>query len=68
MVEGLNNGADVLIQSLDIYTTTGKTNRPIIHLYPLEVTAAETSIQNEPHDDDNQPTFSERPVRQAGRE
>ena len=41
MVEQLNKGADGLTRSTDIRTSTGRTNRPIARLYPLEVTAAE---------------------------
>ena len=41
VIERLNKGADGLTHSADIRTSTGKTNRPIAKLYPLEVTAAE---------------------------
>ena len=41
VVERLNKGADGLTHSADIRTSTGRTNRPIAKLYPLEVTAAE---------------------------
>ena len=43
VIEGVNKGADGLIQSAVIQTTTGKTNQPIAHLYPLEVRASETA-------------------------
>ena len=43
MIEGVNKGADGLIRSAFIQTTTGKTNQLIAHLYPLEVTASETA-------------------------
>ena len=43
VIEGVNKGADGLIRSAVIQTTTGKTNQPIAHLYPLEVTASETA-------------------------
>ena len=38
VVESLNKGADGLVRSANIRTATGRTNRPIAHLYPLEVT------------------------------
>ena len=41
VIERLNKGADGLTRSADIRTSTGKTNRPIAKLYPLEVTTAE---------------------------
>ena len=42
VIEGVNKGADGLIRSSVIQTTTGKTNQPIAYLYPLEVTASVT--------------------------
>ena len=41
VVERLNKGAGGLTRSADIRTSTGRTNRPIARLHPLEVTAAE---------------------------
>ena len=32
-------GGDGLIRATDLRTNSGKTNRPIVRLYPLEVTA-----------------------------
>ena len=43
VIEGVNKGADELIRSAVIQSTTGKTNEPIAHLYPLEVTASDTA-------------------------
>ena len=37
----VNKGADGLIHSATVRTSTGRTNWPIAKLYPLEVTAAE---------------------------
>jgi len=63
-------GEDGLVRSANIRTSTGKTNRPISKLYPLEVTA-EDSLH---HDNDSsqtvQPdesniTSDKRPVRKA---
>jgi len=76
VIESLNKGADGLVRSADIRTTTGKTNRPIARLYPLEVTASEittdTSQTNStdlstPMNDDELPTSSTRPVRNAAK-
>ena len=41
ITEYVNKGADGLIRSATVRTPTGRTNRPIAKLYPLEVTAAE---------------------------
>ena len=41
VIESLNKGADGLVHSASICTVTGRTNCPIAHLYPLEVTAAD---------------------------
>jgi len=43
VIEGVNKGADGLIRSANVRTSTGRTNRPIAKLYPLEVTATEMS-------------------------
>ena len=43
VIEGVNKGADGLIRSADIRTTTGRTNRPIARLYPLEVTVSDST-------------------------
>ena len=43
VIEGVNKGVDGLIRSAVIQTTTGKTNQPIAHLYPLKVRASETA-------------------------
>ena len=43
MIEAVNKGADGLIRFADIRTTKGKTNQPIAHLYPLEVTVFDTT-------------------------
>jgi len=46
VIEGVNKGADGLIRSADIRTTTGRTNRPIARLYPLEVTASDSTRES----------------------
>ena len=38
---GINKGEDGLIRSANVETSTGKMNRSITKLYPLEITAAE---------------------------
>ena len=43
MVKQLNKGADGLIHSAEIRTSTGRIDQPIARLYPLEVTGAEMS-------------------------
>ena len=37
VIEGLNRGNDGYIRSVTVCTANGRTNRPIAHLYPLEV-------------------------------
>ena len=39
VVENLREGGDGLIRAADLRTSSGKTNKPIVRLYPLEVTA-----------------------------
>ena len=41
VIEQVNKGADGLIRSANGRTSTGRTNRPIARLYPLELTATE---------------------------
>jgi len=41
VIEQVNKGADGLIRSANVRTTTGRTSRPIPRLHPLEVTAKE---------------------------
>lgn len=49
VIEKVNKGADGLIHSANVRTSTGRTNRPITKLYPFEVTATEQSTPS--HDD-----------------
>ena len=56
MIEGVNKGANGLMQSADIRTTTGKTNRAIAHLYPLEVTASETAKKTTSQTNNTEPS------------
>ena len=72
IIEGVNKGADGLIRSANVRTSTGRTNRPIARLYPLEVTAAEVPETLESCDKPREqplaptpPRPEQRPVRQA---
>ena len=44
MIEGLNRGNDGYIRSVTVRTASGRTNRPIARLYPLEVSVDECSV------------------------
>ena len=44
VIEELIIGNDGLVRAAIIRTSTGHTNRPIVKLYPLEVTSAETTV------------------------
>jgi len=73
VIESLNKGGDGMIRSANIRTATGRTNRPIARLYPLEVTAPEMTVRPSNTEvsedrDINQPTIPQgRPVRKAAR-
>ena len=51
VIESVNKGGDGIIRSANIRTTTGKTNRPITRLYPLELTVEEikADVQDDHH-------------------
>ena len=70
IIEKVNKGADGLIHSANIKTSTGRTNRPTTKLYPLEVTAAETPVQsNSPKEKPATAAgSSQKPARQAALE
>jgi len=69
VIEQLNKGADGLVHSAQLRTSTGRTNRPIAKLYPLEVTATDTLPSGSDNLTEQQATHttneSTRPVRQA---
>ena len=69
MIEAVHKGADGLIRSADIRTATGKTNRPIARLYPLEVASSEKPVNSPQHNGQSEyhtvDVSSSRPVRQA---
>jgi len=46
VIESVNKGGDGLIRSATVRTSTGRTNRPIARLYPLEVAATEVPVSN----------------------
>ena len=70
VIEGLNKGNDGLIRSVNIRTSTGRTNRPLAKLYPLEVTAAERpSVEpKSPGESTNEDSVAPRPSRHAAAE
>ena len=73
VIESVNKGADGLVRSANIRTATGRTNRPIARLYPLEVTATEMTVKPstvkmpQSKDSDQPVPPSNRPVREAAR-
>ena len=42
VIEDITRGSDGLIRAANICTKSGRTNRPIVWLYPLEVCSTET--------------------------
>ena len=72
IIEELITGNDGLVRAANIRTSTGRTNRPIVKLYPLEVTSVETSasptaqpVDRHPEEENLTPTSEKRPVRAA---
>ena len=74
VVEDTIVGEDGLVRAANIRTSTGRTNRPVIKLYPLEVTAEDPLYKEHPSLSDNktddqtdQPdtTLKERPTGKA---
>ena len=68
----LNKSKDGLICSANIRSATGRTNHPIVRLYPLEVTATEEtgrppSVETSDTQNEESPALLERPVREAAR-
>ena len=77
VIEGLNRGNDGYIRSVTVRTASGRINRPIARLYPLEVSVDECSVnkgseelkqqetdQQDVHDSQDI-TLQQRPVRRA---
>jgi len=64
VVEDTIVGEDSLVRAANIGTSTGKTNSPIVKLYPLEVTAEELSPNQEKSGEDEtvQPEESDTPL------
>ena len=76
MIEDTISGEDGLVRAANIRTSTGRTNRPITKLYPLEVTTTDLLLkqnsENVPASNSNSAadhlsnvTEETRPVRQA---
>ena len=69
VIESVNKGADGMIRSANVRTSTGRTNRPIARLYPLELT--EDTVTRTPTDDqlEESPTDTStcRPTREAAK-
>jgi len=67
VIERLNQGADGLVRSVQLRTPTGRTNRPVAKLYPLEIMATDVSPSNSNDGSGQQTTCdrSSRPIRQA---
>ena len=66
IIEEINKGEDGFIRSANVKTSTGKTNRPITKLYPLEVKEAEQSTMDSTGETATTPTqLPQRPVHQA---
>jgi len=47
VIEDVNTGEDGLVRAANIRTSTGKTNRPITKIYPLEVFTSDSSPEPE---------------------
>ena len=78
VIEGLNRGNDGYIRSVTVRTVYGRTDRPIAHLYPLEVSTDECPMNETSKDFGQQATklqqhtctnqdvtASQRPIRRA---
>ena len=66
VIESVNKGEDGKIRSANIRTSTGRTNRPVARLYPLELsedTRPSSSINDGP-----QQSTPEPPLRRSTRE
>ena len=55
MVQRLIKGNDGYVRAAEIKTNTGRTNRPISKLYPLEISANEEDTSAELKTDNNRP-------------
>jgi len=61
VMEQVNKGADGLIHSANVRTTTGRTNWPIARFYPLDVTAIRKKCGIEPDNTVEQLTSASNP-------
>ena len=70
VIESVNKGADGMIRSANIRTSTGRTNRPVARLYPLELTEDTTSTPTDGRTEQltiARDTPVRRPTREAAR-
>ena len=56
VIESVNKGADGMIRSANVRTFTGRTNRPIARLYPLELTEDTVTSTPTDHQPEESPT------------
>ena len=65
MIKGLIKGNDRYVRVAEVKTNSGRTNRPISKLYPLEISTDEdetvTELKND--DDEHPPLMTQRPIR-----
>ena len=52
VIEGLITSSDGLTQAANIRTATGKTNRPITRLYPMELSSSTENITSDVHNEE----------------
>ena len=66
VIESVNKGADGKIWSANIRTPTGRTNRPVAHLYPLEL-SEDTTTRTDDGPEQSTPAH-DLPIRRSTRE
>ena len=65
VVESLITGNDGLVRAANIRTSTGRTNRPLAKLYPLEVTATCATPPDDKPTSENNPSMDVSPEKQG---
>ena len=67
VIKGLIKGNDGYVRAVEVKTNSGRTNRPISKLYPLEISTGEnetvTELKND--DDEHPPLMTQRPIRRS---